>query len=70
MPYVRCIGCGMTTYTAARWSNVDFCARCGAELPRRGRAGIATDENVEHAVRERLYGPGRERRRQQLPPAA
>jgi hypothetical protein len=35
MPYVRCIRCGVRCFSAARWSNVDQCGVCGAELPRR-----------------------------------
>jgi len=35
MPYVRCIRCGIRGFTAARWSNVDQCGVCGADLPRR-----------------------------------
>jgi hypothetical protein len=43
MPYVRCIRCGVRCFSAARWSNVDECGVCGADLPRRPvdcRAGV------------------------------
>ena len=35
MPYVRCIRCAVRCFSAARWSNVDQCGVCGADLPRR-----------------------------------
>jgi hypothetical protein len=35
MPYLRCIRCGVRCFSAARWSNVDQCGVCGADLPRR-----------------------------------
>jgi hypothetical protein len=34
MAYVKCVRCGMTSFTVAYWSNIDHCGRCGAELPR------------------------------------
>ena len=34
MPYVRCSKCGQLAFSAARWSHIDHCGRCGAELPR------------------------------------
>jgi hypothetical protein len=34
MPYVRCPRCGLRTFSAACWANVDHCERCAAELPR------------------------------------
>ena len=34
MPYVSCIRCGLQSYSAASWSNRDYCTACGAELPR------------------------------------
>jgi ribosomal protein L37E len=33
MSYVECVRCGLTAYSAARWSTIDHCARCGAPLP-------------------------------------
>jgi hypothetical protein len=71
MPYVRCPRCGLNTFSAAYWSNVDHCGRCDTELPRPERRGairllpaarlhglrVATHGlDVEDAVRERLYG--------------
>ena len=43
MPYVKCGRCGVKTFSAAYWSNVDHCAGCGVEFPRerRGVASIA-----------------------------
>ena len=55
MPYVRCPRCGLHTFSAARWSGVEHCGRCDAELPRPARAE-ANAMDIEHAVRERLYG--------------
>ncbi|MEA2323259.1 MAG: hypothetical protein QOD81_3109 [Solirubrobacteraceae bacterium] len=40
MAYVECVRCGLAAYTAARWSTIDHCVRCGAPLPR--RAGSVT----------------------------
>jgi hypothetical protein len=36
MAYVECVRCGLTAYSAARWSSIDYCARCGTPLPRGG----------------------------------
>jgi predicted RNA-binding Zn-ribbon protein involved in translation (DUF1610 family) len=35
MPHVTCPDCGLRTYTAAAWSSLDPCPRCGRALPRR-----------------------------------
>jgi hypothetical protein len=32
MPYVICSNCELESYTAARFSTVDECGRCGAPL--------------------------------------
>jgi len=32
VPYVRCPGCAMDTYSAAGHSTTDTCPRCGAAL--------------------------------------
>jgi ribosomal protein L37E len=37
MAYVECARCGLTAYTAACWSTIDHCVRCGAPLPHRAR---------------------------------
>jgi hypothetical protein len=74
MPYVRCPGCGLEAFSAARWSSVDHCTRCGTVLPpvrritgssrtRRaappiGAPPTAEEVAAEQAVRERLYGHG------------
>jgi hypothetical protein len=34
MPYLKCGRCGLTTFSAAYWSNVDYCAGCGERFPR------------------------------------
>jgi hypothetical protein len=36
IPHVRCPACGLGCFSLARWSNVDHCAACDTELPRRG----------------------------------
>jgi ribosomal protein L37E len=38
MPYVRCPGCGLRTFSAAYWSSTEECGRCGVALPREVRA--------------------------------
>jgi hypothetical protein len=40
VPYVICPACGLTTYSAALWSSVDCCPRCGFELPSRRPARV------------------------------
>ena len=42
MPYISCPTCGVRTYSAATWSNIDHCPRCGRDLPPRLRTGVAT----------------------------
>lgn len=32
MPLLRCAHCALPTYTAARWSTRDECARCGVVI--------------------------------------
>jgi hypothetical protein len=57
MPYGRCIRCGVRCFSAARWSNVDQCGVCGADLPRRPvdcRAGVAPASGPHRVSR----GPG------------
>lgn len=34
MPYVTCDHCALTTYSAARWAETEWCPHCGRELPR------------------------------------
>ena len=41
MPYVRCGRCGLRTFSASYWSNVEYCAGCGAEFPRRPRKAVS-----------------------------
>lgn len=33
MPYVTCPRCGISTFSAAYWSNREHCGNCGKELP-------------------------------------
>lgn len=42
MPYLICPRCRLTTYSAALWSSVDECPRCGAPLPPRPGATITS----------------------------
>jgi hypothetical protein len=45
MPYVTCADCKLMSFTAAyRWQP-DFCARCGAELPRPRSASAHVHES-------------------------
>jgi hypothetical protein len=32
MPYVTCPSCRLAAYSAARWSTVETCVRCGTPL--------------------------------------
>lgn len=62
MPYVNCPRCGVRTYSAARWSNVDRCANCDEVLARRPAKRRTTPFDaieVEDRVRRRLYGAPR-----------
>jgi hypothetical protein len=38
MPYVSCPSCHLQSYSAARWSTRELCARCGAPLAAPPRA--------------------------------
>ena len=35
MAYVECLCCGRTVFSAAYWTSLDYCPRCGATLPPR-----------------------------------
>jgi hypothetical protein len=39
MPYVICSNCELESYTAARFSTVDECGRCGSPLSGAARRG-------------------------------
>ena len=41
MPYVSCARCGLRTFSVSYWSNVDYCAGCGAEFPRPPRKAVS-----------------------------
>jgi hypothetical protein len=41
MPYVSCPSCHLRAYSAARWSTLETCARCGAPLAAPARAAAA-----------------------------
>ena len=61
MPYVRCQHCGLTSFSVAQWSSIDYCSVCHAELPR-SAAGTRHRfrPDVDSEVRESLYtAPGR-----------
>jgi ribosomal protein L37E len=60
MPYVECERCGLTAFSAAYRFNVEYCARCGARLPRR-RSAI--DSSPKHP-------PFRRKERDTPPPGA
>jgi hypothetical protein len=64
MPYVTCPRCGLHTFTAARWSNVDHCDRCDAELPRVG-PGAKPDDRDRFPKEALTTGP--DERREQGP---
>ncbi|HEX4719778.1 MAG TPA: hypothetical protein VH300_14725 [Thermoleophilaceae bacterium] len=38
MTYVQCPTCGLIAFSVARWSSIDYCARCGTKLPMGRRA--------------------------------
>jgi hypothetical protein len=42
MPYVRCLNCGLSAYSAAAWSGTDSCDFCDAPLPRPGGAAAGS----------------------------
>ena len=52
MAYVECARCGLTAYTAARWSSIDRCARCDDPLPRRPPIGTAISTRLQPWRRE------------------
>jgi hypothetical protein len=53
MPYVICRACGLTVYSAARFSSIDRCPGCGAELDRRWRDPSLLDATRRALVRHR-----------------
>lgn len=61
MPYVRCQHCGLTSFSVAQWSSIDYCAGCHAELPRSAPGTRRRSRpDVESDLRARLYtAPGR-----------
>lgn len=68
MGYVECVRCDLTAYTAARWSTIDYCARCGAPLPHRTRNVTPIARHPRFAA-ERTGRPATSAPREQ-PPAA
>ena len=64
MPYTACPDCGLKVYTAAAYSGVDSCTRCGASLPRRP-AGDRDGMHLRYAAEalEHLTRRTRPRRR-------
>jgi hypothetical protein len=59
MPYVTCDDCKLMAFSAAyRWQP-DFCARCGAELPRPRSASARVHESaLAQAARTGPRRPG------------
>jgi Zn-finger nucleic acid-binding protein len=49
VPYVRCPGCALDTYSAAGHSTIDECPRCGAPLDR----GVRWERVAAPRVRRR-----------------
>jgi hypothetical protein len=58
MPYVTCARCGLTAFSAARWSSVEHCAGCGSELPhpRRGDSAPFPIVPAPPLLRSRRFG--------------
>jgi hypothetical protein len=52
VPYVRCPGCALDTYSAAGHSTIDECPRCGAPLD----VGVRWDRVDGPRVRRRRIG--------------
>ncbi len=48
MPYIRCGRCGLRTFSASYWSNVDYCSGCGAEVPRPPRKVLSVERYRHH----------------------
>jgi hypothetical protein len=40
MPYVSCPSCRLPAYSAARYSTLETCVRCGAPLPAPARTAM------------------------------
>ena len=57
MPYVTCRNCGLTVYSAARFSSPDHCPGCGNELDRRRHDRSLLDA-TQHALTR--HGPPRQ----------
>jgi ribosomal protein L37E len=54
MPYIDCDRCGLTNFTAAYWSSIEQCTRCGSPLPRPRRAIDALAEHPRTPGTRRL----------------
>ncbi len=52
MPYVSCPHCSLAAYTAARFSTVDECARCGRPLSGAPRATLVPQLFAPYPRRE------------------
>jgi hypothetical protein len=42
VPYISCPTCGVRTYSAATWSNIDQCPHCGRDLAPPTRTALAS----------------------------
>jgi hypothetical protein len=63
MPYIACSGCGLRVYTAAAYSGLDSCPRCGVALLHR-RAAHRDEVSLRYAAEAfqrltRRSSPGR-----------
>ena len=55
MPYLHCPECRLTVYSAARFSTVDTCPRCGASLDRAPRSLFPLKPDVAREVGRSKY---------------
>jgi anti-sigma regulatory factor (Ser/Thr protein kinase) len=64
MPYYRCPSCGLTSYSAARYSMVTTCPNCSAGLPVAARlsASEQLDSDITRVLGARPDAPGLARR--------
>jgi hypothetical protein len=67
MPYIRCPGCALDSYSAAGHSTTDACPRCGATLSG-GVRETAIDAVV--VLRPRLFDPASDPEAGATPPSA
>jgi hypothetical protein len=56
--YVQCPQCGLICFSVAYWSSVEYCGRCGAELPHPSRGGASPPRPRSRAAGEAPRHPG------------